>query len=82
MNSLSLIKHAVNRGLGGTILPSVAVADDVLSERFYAWEITEPNIQREVFLATNTLTKQSASISAVAKIATDILKKYAELKTI
>lgn len=58
-NAMSIQKNLVVSGLGYTILPGVAIVDDLAAGRLRAWAIARPSLQRKIVLAL-PLTRRSS----------------------
>ena len=64
-NSMSVQKSLVLGGHGWTILPSIAIVDDVASGRLAAAPFSEPPLQRKIVLATPAKLKKTAPTTCV-----------------
>ncbi|MEN3363900.1 MAG: LysR family transcriptional regulator, nitrogen assimilation regulatory protein [Burkholderiales bacterium] len=65
-NAMSIQKNLVSRGLGYTVLPGVAVWDDVTHGRLSAAPITEPDLQRIIVLALPLTRRSSVAVRCAA----------------
>ena len=65
-NAMGLQKNLVRHGSGMTVLPGIAVLDDVAQGRLSAAPITEPDLRRRVVLALRTARHASAAVRYVA----------------
>lgn len=61
-NAMSIQKNLVTSGLGFTILPSVAVFEDVAAGRLCAAPITKPDLQRKIVLALPLTRRSSVAV--------------------
>ena len=64
-NSMSVQKSLVLGGHGWTILPSIAIVDDVESGKLAAAPFSEPPLQRKIVLATPVKLKKTAPTTCV-----------------
>ena len=64
-NSMSVQKSLVLGGHGWTILPSIAIVDDVESGKLAAAPFSEPPLQRKIVLATPAKLKKTAPTTCV-----------------
>ena len=65
-NSMQVQKELVSHGLGFTILPSVAIFDDVANRRLSAAPITAPDLSRRIVLALPMPRRASITVRSVA----------------
>ncbi len=67
-NSMRVQKHLVQAGHGWTILPGIAVADDIASGRLSAAPIDDPRAYRDIVLATPRTTRTPPAVNAVGAL--------------
>lgn len=65
-NAMSIQKDLVIHGIGLTVLPSVAIFEDVARGRLSAAPITAPDLQRKIVLAMSLTRRRSKAVSSVA----------------
>ncbi len=75
IESLPSVKRAVEAGLGSTILPAGAVADEVAAGRLRASTIDSPSMSRRVVCASNVTRPATAAGNAVLHLISDVLRK-------
>lgn len=61
-NAMSIQKNLVMHGVGFTVLPSVAIFDDVAQGRLAAAPITAPDLQRKIVLAQPVTRRSSVAV--------------------
>jgi DNA-binding transcriptional LysR family regulator len=61
-NAMSIQKNLVTSGIGYTVLPSVAIFDDVAQGRLSAAPITTPDLQRKIVLALPMTRRSSIAV--------------------
>lgn len=61
-NAMGIQKNLVSSGLGFTILPSVAIADDVAQGRLSAAPLTQPDLERRIVLARPMTRRSSVAV--------------------
>jgi len=64
-NAMSVQKELVIRGLGSTVLPKVAVFDDVARGTLVAYPITDPELHRHLVLALPMTRRSSSAVRYV-----------------
>ena len=65
-NAMSIQKNLVSNGFGFTVLPSVAILEDVAHGRVCAAPITAPDLQRRIVLALPTTRRSSIAVRCAA----------------
>jgi len=78
IESLPSVKRAVEAGLGSTILPPGAVADEVAAGRLRVSAIDSPSLSRRVVCATPVTRPGTAAAAAVVRIVVEVLRKMVE----
>ncbi len=78
IESLPSVKRAVEAGLGSTILPLGAVADEVAAGRLRASTIDSPGMLRRVVCATSLTRPATAAGIAVLQLVGGVLRKMVE----
>lgn len=78
IESLSSVKRATEAGIGYTILPLGAVAEEVAEDRLRSIEIDHPRMARRVICATNTTRPTSAAGAAVTQLICDVIKEMVD----
>ncbi|MFD2238032.1 LysR family transcriptional regulator [Aureimonas populi] len=73
VDSYSVIKELVERGVGYSILPVNAVAPDVEAGRFRCWSIGTPALTRTVHLVRSCDRPASKAMAAVEALCRDVL---------
>lgn len=73
IDSLSSVKQAVRAGIGSTILPLAAVAEEVGEGQLFATAISDAAMKRRVVLATNVTRPVTRASTAVARIITELI---------
>jgi len=81
IESLPSVKRAVEAGLGSTILPLGAVADEVAAGRLRASTIDSPSMSRRVVCATSMTRPRTAVGNAVMRLLGDVLREMVEQGT-
>jgi LysR family nitrogen assimilation transcriptional regulator len=75
IESLPSVKRAVEAGLGATILPLGAVAEEVAAGRLRASTIDSPSMSRRVVCATAVTRPGTAAGAAVVHLVGDVVRK-------
>lgn len=78
IESLPSVKRAVEAGLGSTILPLGAVADEVAAGRLRAVAIDSPALLRRVVCATPVTRPGTAAAAAVAALVVEVLRQMVD----
>jgi LysR family transcriptional regulator, nitrogen assimilation regulatory protein len=78
IESLPSVKRAVEAGLGSTILPLGAVADEVAAGRLRASTIESAAMSRRVVYATSVTRPGTAGGVAVARVVGHVLRRMVE----
>jgi LysR family nitrogen assimilation transcriptional regulator len=73
IDSLNSVKRAVAAGIGNTILPLGAVAEDIAAGRLRASHIERPSIVRRVFCATSATRPTTTAAAAVMTLLVEVL---------
>lgn len=73
IDSLPNVKRAVEAGIGATILPLAAVADELAEKRLRASTIADARMLRRLVVATHANRPRTAGASAVMALATEII---------
>jgi LysR family nitrogen assimilation transcriptional regulator len=73
IESLPSVKRAVEAGLGHTILPLGAVAEEVAARRLSASPIDHPSIPRRVVCATNMARPTTPATAALVELVTEVI---------
>lgn len=74
IESLPNVKRAVEAGLGHTILPLGAVAEEVAAGRLCASPIDHPSIPRRVVCATSMARPTTPAAAAVAELVVEVIR--------
>lgn len=74
IESLPNVKRAVEAGLGHTILPLGAVAEEVAAGRLSAAPIDHPSIPRRVVIATNMARPTTPAAAAVVELVIEVIR--------
>ena len=74
VESLPSVKRAVEAGLGHTILPLGAVAEEVAAGRLSAAPIEHPSIPRRVVCATNMARPTTPAAAAVVELVIEVIR--------
>ena len=74
IESLPNVKRAVEAGLGHTILPLGAVAEEVAAGRLAAAPIEHPSIPRRVVIATNMARPTTPAAGAVVDLVIEVVR--------
>ena len=74
IESLPNVKRAVEAGLGHTILPLGAVAEEVAAGRLSAAPIEHPSIPRRVVCATNMARPTTPAAAAVVELLIEVIR--------
>jgi LysR family nitrogen assimilation transcriptional regulator len=74
IESLPSVKRAVETGLGHTILPLGAVAEEVAAGRLSASPIDQPSIPRRVVCATNMARPTTPAAAAVTELTIEVIR--------
>ena len=78
IESLTSVKRAAEAGIGHTILPSGAVAQEVSDQRLRSIAIERPRVSRRVICATNTTRPATAASAAVSRLVCDVIQEMVE----
>jgi Transcriptional regulator len=78
IESLTSVKRAAEAGIGHTILPQGAVAQEVADGRLRSVTIDRPRMSRRVICATNTTRPTSAASSAVSRLICQVIRDMVE----
>jgi LysR family nitrogen assimilation transcriptional regulator len=78
IESLPSVKRAVEAGIGSTILPLGAVADEAAAGRLRAAAIDSPSMLRRVVCATPVTRPGTVAGGAVARLVVDVLRQMVE----
>ncbi len=78
IESLPSVKRAVEAGLGATILPLGAVADEVAAGQLRASTIDSPAMSRRVVCASSVLRPGTAAGTAVMQLVGDVLRQMVD----
>jgi len=73
IEALNSVKRAVEMGIGNTILPRGAVAEEVAEGRLKTVEIQEPQMVRRVVCATNASRPTSVASAAVYRLVQEVI---------
>jgi len=73
IDSLPSVKRAVERGIGDTILPLAAVAEEVAQGRLRTATIGDAGMRRRLVIATNALRPATAASAAVSALAIELI---------
>lgn len=74
IDSLSSVKRAVEAGIGSTILPLAAVAEEVTAGRLKASAISDASMTRRVVLAVNVTRPATRAAAAVSGVAIELIR--------
>ncbi|HMO47956.1 MAG TPA: LysR substrate-binding domain-containing protein [Rubrivivax sp.] len=74
MESLGSVKRAVEQGIGCTILPLGAVAEEVAAKRLVASRIDNPAMTRRVVCATSVTRPTTPACAAVIELVAEVLR--------
>ena len=74
MESLNSVKRAVEDGIGCTILPLGAVAEEVVAKRLAASRIDSATMNRRIVCATSVTRPTTAACSAVIDLAVEVIR--------
>lgn len=74
-NDLGVQKRLVMDGRGWTILPAVAVAQDVAAGRLRAAPLAKPSMRRKVVLAVPVNRAQATAVRCVARVLAEQMKR-------
>lgn len=77
-NAMSVQKQLVVRGHGFTILPSIAVIDDVARKQLRAAPLSDPELQRTIVLALPNTRRIAMAVKAVCSILILEMKRAVE----
>lgn len=75
IESLNTVKRATEAGLGNTILPLGAVAEEVSAGRLRTIEIDDQRMRRRVVCATNTTRPTSVASAAVTRLIREVIEE-------
>ena len=78
IESLNSVKRAAEMGIGHTILPLGAVAQEVADGQLRSIEIERPRMSRRVICATNTMRPATAASAAVSRLICDVIQEMVE----
>lgn len=78
IESLNSVKRAVEAGIGDTILPLGAVAEEVAAGRLRTTEITSPAMSRRVVCAVNTSRPSSMAATAVLRLICEVIREMVD----
>lgn len=78
VDSLLQIKRLVARGSGYTILPQVAVVDDLASGTLVSIPIVQPAVRSTVYLVTNPQRQQSRAAKSVERTAICVITELVQ----
>lgn len=73
MDALSSVKRAVEDGIGCTILPLGAVAEEVAAQRLNASRIDSPLMTRRIVCATSVTRPTTPACAAVIELAVEVI---------
>ena len=73
VDSYGNIKELVHQGLGCSVLPEYAVADEIARGRLCGWKIVDPEIRRTVYLAHSIERPQTNAVAAVRRTIRELL---------
>ena len=73
-NSMNIQKNLIHENIGFTILPSVAVFEDLRAGRLSAAPITAPDLRRRIVLATPMTRRTSLAVSSAAAELRSVIK--------
>jgi LysR family nitrogen assimilation transcriptional regulator len=74
IDSLPSVKRVVEAGIGRTVLPLAAVAEEVAAGRLHASTITDTGMTRRVVLASNVSRPPTRAASAVAALMYELIR--------
>jgi LysR family nitrogen assimilation transcriptional regulator len=75
IDSLPSVKQAVAAGIGSTILPLAAVADEIAAGRLRAATISDASMHRRVVLASSVTRPLTLATSGVAALAAEVIRE-------
>lgn len=81
IESYGQIKRLVQRGLGYSILPRMAVTEHEKAGIFQSWPIAQPTLYRKVYLAYSTERPMPAAARAIGQLSWDILRGLVQDET-
>ena len=81
IESYGQIKRLVQRGLGYSILPRMAVSEHEKAGIFRSWRIAEPTLYRKVYLAYSTERPMPAAARAIGQLSWEILRGLVQDET-
>ncbi|MBY4866435.1 LysR family transcriptional regulator [Burkholderia anthina] len=73
-NAMSVQKSLVARGHGFTVLPSIAVIDDIARNELRAAPLSDPGLQRTIVLALPNTRRIAAAVRAVTALLVDEMR--------
>lgn len=74
MESLGSVKRAVEDGIGCTILPLGAVAEEVATQRLTASRIDSPRMSRRIVCATSVTRPTTVACAALIELAVEVIR--------
>ncbi|WP_321801907.1 LysR substrate-binding domain-containing protein [Burkholderia sp. BCC1988] len=77
-NAMSVQKSLVARGHGFTILPSIAVTEDIARDALRAAPLSDPGLQRTIVLALPNTRRIAAAVRAVTALLVDEMRAAVE----
>ncbi|PFH20323.1 MULTISPECIES: LysR family transcriptional regulator [Burkholderia] len=77
-NAMSVQKSLVARGHGFTVLPSIAVIDDIARHALRAAPLSDPELQRTIVLALPNTRRIAAAVRAVTALLVDEMRAAVE----
>ncbi|WP_396333742.1 LysR substrate-binding domain-containing protein [Burkholderia anthina] len=77
-NAMSVQKSLVARGHGFTVLPSIAVIDDIARDALRAAPLSDPELQRTIVLALPNTRRIAAAVRAVTALLVDEMRAAVE----
>lgn len=77
-NAMSVQKSLVARGHGFTILPSIAVTEDIARDELRAAPLSDPGLQRTIVLALPNTRRIAAAVRAVTALLVDEMRGAVE----
>lgn len=78
IEALGSVKRATEAGLGSTILPQGAVAEEVAAGRLRTALIDDISMVRRVVLATNVVRPQTLAVRAVQGVVLDVVRQMVQ----
>ncbi len=81
IESYGQIKRLVQRGLGYSILPRMAVTEHEKAGIFQSWRIAQPTLYRKVYLAYSTERPMPAAARAIGQLSWEILRGLVQDET-